>query len=36
MMVQAITILITVFYVVVNTITDLTYMVVDPRIRRTN
>jgi peptide/nickel transport system permease protein len=36
MMVQAITMLITVFYVVVNTITDLTYMVVDPRIRRTN
>jgi len=36
MMVQAITILITVFYVVVNTITDLTYMVVDPRIRKTN
>ena len=36
MMVQAITMLITVFYVVVNTITDLTYMVVDTRIRRTN
>ena len=36
MMVQAITMLITVFYVVVNTITDLTYMVVAPRIRRTN
>ena len=36
MMVQAITMLITVFYVVVNTITDLTYMVVDPRIRKTN
>ena len=36
MMVQAITILITVFYVIVNTATDLVYMVVDPRIRRTN
>ena len=36
MMVQAITMLITVFYVVVNTITALTYMVVAPRIRRTN
>ena len=36
MMVQAITVLITVFYVFVNTATDLVYMVVDPRIRRTN
>ena len=36
MMVQAITVLITVFYVIVNTATDLVYMVVDPRIRRTN
>ena len=36
MMVQAITMLITVFYVVVNTITDLSYMVVDAGIRRTN
>ena len=36
MMVQAITVLITVFYVIVNTITDLVYMVVDPRIRRTS
>jgi ABC-type dipeptide/oligopeptide/nickel transport system permease component len=35
-MVQAITVLITVFYVIVNTITDLVYMVVDPRIRRTS
>jgi ABC-type dipeptide/oligopeptide/nickel transport system permease component len=35
-MVQAITVLITVFYVIVNTATDLVYMVVDPRIRRTN
>ena len=36
MMVQAITVLITVFYVIVNTATDLVYMVVDPRMRRTN
>ncbi|MEC9426549.1 MAG: ABC transporter permease, partial [Actinomycetota bacterium] len=36
MMVQAITVLITVFYVIVNTATDFVYMVVDPRIRRTN
>ncbi len=36
MMIQAITIVITVFYVFINTITDLVYMVVDPRIRKTN
>ena len=36
MMVQAITVLITVFYVIVNTATNLVYMVVDPRIRRAN
>ncbi len=34
MMVQGITILITAFYVVINTVVDLAYMVVDPRIRR--
>ena len=36
MMVQGITILITAFYVVINTVVDLAYMVVDPRIRRTS
>ena len=36
MMVQGITILITAFYVIVNTVVDLAYMVVDPRIRRTS
>ena len=36
MMVQGITILITAFYVIVNTVVDLSYMVVDPRIRRTS
>jgi len=34
MMVQGITILITAFYVIINTVVDLAYMVVDPRIRR--
>jgi len=34
--VQGITILITAFYVVINTVVDLAYMVVDPRIRRTS
>ena len=36
MMVQGITILITAFYVIVNTVVDLAYMVVDPRIRGTS
>ena len=36
MMVQAITVLITVFYVFVNMITDFVLMVINPRIRRTN
>lgn len=36
MMVQGITILITAFYVIINTLVDVAYMVVDPRIRRTN
>ena len=36
MMVQGITVLITAFYVIVNTVVDLSYMVVDPRIRRTS
>ena len=36
MMVQGITILITAFYVIINTFVDLAYMVVDPRIRRTS
>ena len=36
MMVQGITILITAFYVIINTVVDLAYMVVDPRIRRTS
>jgi len=35
-MVQGITLVITVAYVVVNTVADLVYTVVDPRIRRTN
>ena len=36
MMVQGITILITAFYVIINTVVDLAYLVVDPRIRRTS
>ncbi|MDG2428251.1 MAG: ABC transporter permease [Acidimicrobiales bacterium] len=36
MMVQGITVLITAFYVIVNTVVDVAYMVIDPRIRRTN
>ncbi len=36
MMVQGITILITAFYVIINTVVDLAYMVVDPRIRKTS
>ena len=36
MMVQAITVLITVFYVFVNMTTDFVLMVINPRIRRTN
>ena len=36
MMVQGITVLITAFYVIINTLVDVAYMVVDPRIRRTN
>lgn len=36
MMVQGITILITAFYVIVNTVVDLAYMVVDPRMRGTS
>jgi ABC-type dipeptide/oligopeptide/nickel transport system permease component len=35
-MVQGIAVLITVVYVFVNTLADIVYTVIDPRIRRTN
>jgi ABC-type dipeptide/oligopeptide/nickel transport system permease component len=35
-MVQGITVLITIAYVFVNTVADIVYTVIDPRIRRTS